>query len=130
MVERITGLRQLHQLGHVRQARATQGAQSFDDMLKKQIGKTDSLKFSAHAQRRMEGRGINLSESDLENLEKAADVAASKGSRESLFLMKGAGFIVNVRNRTVLTALDTRMLKERVVTNIDSAVFVSQNNNA
>ncbi len=130
MVERITGLRQLHQLGHVRQARAPRGAQSFDDVLKKQVDKTDSLKFSAHAQRRMEGRGINLSESDLENLEKAADVAASKGSRESLFLMKDAGFIVNVRNRTVLTALDTRMLKERVVTNIDSTVFVSQNNNA
>ncbi len=130
MVERITGLRQLHQLGHVQQARVPRGAQSFDDVLKKQVGKTDSLKFSAHAQRRMEGRGINLSESDLENLEKAADVAASKGSRESLFLMKDASFIVNVRNRTVLTALDTQMLKERVVTNIDSTVFVSQNNNA
>jgi flagellar operon protein len=124
MVERINALRQLHQLGGLQQARAVQGAPAFEDVLKKQVEQAQSLKFSAHAQDRMAGRGITLSENDLRNLENAADSAASKGSREALLLMNDVGFIVNVRSRTVLTALDTAMLNDRVVTNIDSAVFV------
>lgn len=128
MVERINGLRQLHQLGLPQ--RPAQGAQSFGEALDRQVEQARSLKFSAHALERMDARGIRLSEGDLKNLASAADAAASKGSREALFLMQDAGFIVSVRNRTVLTALDTQMLNERVVTNIDSAVFVPKNNNA
>jgi flagellar operon protein len=124
MVERINGLRQLHQLGGVQQARQVQGAPAFEDLLRKQVERSQSLKFSAHAQERMAGRGISLSDGDLKNLENAANAAASKGSRDALLLMNDVGFIVNVRNRTVLTALDTGMLNDRVVSNIDSAVFV------
>jgi len=124
MVERINGIRQLHQLGGLEQARRTQGGPSFADLLQKQVEQARPLKFSAHAQERMAGRGISLSGSDLQNLENAANAAAAKGSRESLLMMNDVGFIVNVKSRTVLTALDTAMLNDRVVTNIDSAVFV------
>ena len=124
MVERINGIRQLHQLGGLEQARRTQGGPSFADLLRKQVEQAQPLKFSAHAQERMAGRGISLSGSDLQNLENAANAAAAKGSRESLLMMNDVGFIVNVKSRTVLTALDTAMLNDRVVTNIDSAVFV------
>jgi len=126
MVERITGLGQLHQLGQARRGRPAEAAGSFDDLLMRQVEKARSLKFSAHAQQRMQGRGISLSEGDLVNLHEAADAAASKGSRDALLLMKDVGFIVNVSSRTVLTALDAHMLNERVVTNIDSAVFVQR----
>jgi len=124
MVGRITGLRQLHQLGRAQQPRPARGAESFDDLLKRRVDGARSLKFSAHAQERIRGRGIALDDGDLKNLRDAGDVAASKGSREALLLMKDIGFIVNVPNRTVLTALDTRTLNERIVTNIDSVVFV------
>jgi len=124
MVERINGIRQLHQLGGLEQARRTQGGPSFADLLQKQVEQARPLKFSAHAQERMAGRGISLSGSDLQNLENAANAAAAKGSREALLMMNDVGFIVNVKSRMVLTALDTAMLNDRVVTNIDSAVFV------
>ena len=78
----------------------------------------------------MAERRISLSGEDLARIEKAAEVAADKGSRESLFLLDKLGLIVNVKNRTVLTAVDPERLREGIVTNIDSTVFVPQNNNA
>jgi flagellar operon protein len=125
MIERINGLRPLHQAGALQQTRQIQGVPAFEELLNRQIDQSQPLKFSAHARERMAGRGISLSESDLKNLQDAANAAASKGSREALLMMNDVGFIVNVRNRTVLTALDTAMLNDRVVTNIDSAVFVT-----
>jgi len=50
--------------------------------------------------------------------------AAAKGARESLILLDDKAFVVSVRNRTVITAVDGEHLKENVFTNIDSAVIV------
>lgn len=130
MIDRINALRQLHQAGSVQQPQQAQSGASFQDLLKAQVEQSQSLKFSAHAQERMSGRGISLSEGDMRSLQSAADAAATKGSREALLVMDNVGFVVNVRNRTVLTALDTGALKDRVVSNIDSAVFVPRNNEA
>jgi len=46
-----------------------------------------------------------------------------KGSKDSLVLIDDIAFVVNVRNRTVITAVNSNELKENVFTNIDGAVF-------
>jgi len=84
----------------------------------------ESLTFSAHARARLESRGIDLGEDDLRKLEEAVDRAGAKGSRDTLLVLRGAGFIVNVPSRTVVTAVDEAGLRERVFTNIDSTVWV------
>lgn len=81
------------------------------------------LKFSAHAATRIKSRNIELTPEVMNKLEKAVSGAASKGSRDSLILMKDLAFIVNVPNRTVITAMDGESMKENVFTNIDSAVI-------
>jgi flagellar operon protein len=68
-------------------------------------------------------RGIRMDRNDLASLEEAVDLADSKGSREALVLHNKAAFVVSVRNRTVITAIDASDMKERIVTNIDSAVL-------
>jgi len=83
-----------------------------------------NLKLSAHAQARMAQRDILMSPQDLEQLGQAVSKAESKGARESLVLMHDKGFIVSVPNRTVITALDQRQLRESIVTNIDSTIIV------
>ena len=40
--------------------------------------------------------------------------------------MKNVGFIVNVKNRTVVTAVDGENLNNNIFTNIDSAVLVNK----
>ena len=93
---------------------------SFADVLKKKV---DGLKFSAHAETRMASRNIALTPELMGKLEKAVSGAASKGARDSLVIMKNCAFIVNIPNRTVVTAMDGENLKENIFTNIDSAVL-------
>ena len=88
---------------------------------------TPEIKISAHAQKRMAERGINLSPRDLAGIREAIGKAKTKGCRESLVVLDQVALVVSVENQTVITAVDARSLKENVFTNIDSAVFVQNN---
>lgn len=101
------------------------GAQetSFDAVLQEELR---GLTFSRHAQERLEARKIRLNESDLADLQSAVTRAEEKGARDSLVLLRDMAFIVSVRNRTVVTALDNEHAKENVFTNIDSAVIAGR----
>lgn len=81
------------------------------------------VQFSGHAVDRLRRRGIEVDESTLQRLEGAVDRAASKGSRESVVFVDDTAFVVSVRNRTVITAVDNAHMREQVFTNIDSAVI-------
>jgi flagellar operon protein len=93
---------------------------SFDTVLQKEL---QDLRFSKHAQERLDARRIQLNETDLSHLQRAVDKAGEKGARDSLVLLRDLAFIVNVPNRMVVTAMDGERLKENVFTNIDSAVI-------
>jgi flagellar operon protein len=95
----------------------------FRGVLAEQLG-AGQIKFSAHAQARIGARQIQLGGNDLAKLKGAVDRAAAKGARESLILMDDKAFVVSVRNRTVITAVDGESIRENVFTNIDSAVIV------
>lgn len=82
------------------------------------------VRISAHARRRMEARDINLDENDLEKLDEAIDQAEEKGSHNSLIVMKESAFVVNIDNRTVITAMNAPGGSNQIFTQIDSAVFV------
>lgn len=71
----------------------------------------------------MSSRRIAMTPELMGKLEKAVTGAANKGARESLVLLKNCAFIVNIPNRTVVTAMDGESLKENIFTNIDSAVL-------
>ena len=81
------------------------------------------VRFSGHAIERLEQRNISLSEGDLASLAEATDRAAAKGSKDSLVLLRDLALIVNIKNRTVLTALARNDMQDKVVTNIDSTVI-------
>jgi flagellar operon protein len=93
---------------------------SFADVLKTKV---EGLKFSAHAASRMSSRNIGMTPEMMNKLEKAVSGAAVKGARDSLVLMKNCAFIVNIPNRTVVTAMDGESMKDNIFTNIDSAVI-------
>lgn len=100
------------------------GDKVFGQVLKQQLESISDIKFSAHAAKRLESRGINLTSTDLQNLKGAVDMAAKKGARESLVLMDNLALVVSIKNRTVITAVDGPSRKENVFTNIDSAVIM------
>ena len=95
---------------------------SFEQALNQAIG---GVKFSQHATQRLQTRNINLTSTQMNQLQNAVDKAAQKGARESLILMNNdLALVVSVTNRTVITAMDGASIKDNVFTNIDSAVIV------
>lgn len=107
----------------IRQQSARQpSSATFGEILKEQY--QQEIKYSGHAQSRMEERNIRLSESEQNRLAAAFEQVEKKGGRDSLVLMDSLAFVINARNRTVITAMTQDNLKERVFTKIDSAVIV------
>ncbi|MDQ7817311.1 MAG: TIGR02530 family flagellar biosynthesis protein [Melioribacteraceae bacterium] len=93
---------------------------SFDSIFKEELEK---VKFSNHAIKRLESRNIQLSDSDLEKIQSAVEKAEMKGAKDSLVMMENTAFIVNIPNKTVVTAMEVSGTNENVFTNIDSVVF-------
>jgi flagellar operon protein len=84
---------------------------------------TEAVRFSAHAQTRLQSRQIALEDGQLQRLDGAVQKAASKGARDALVLMDDLAMVVSVKNRTVVTVVDRENLRQNVFTNIDSAVI-------
>jgi flagellar operon protein len=87
------------------------------------LARTHSVSFSRHALERLQRRGIELGEQQLDRLGDGVDRAAGKGSRASVVFVDGTAFVVAVPKRTVVTAVDPEHMREQVFTNIDSAVI-------
>lgn len=83
------------------------------------------IHFSKHAEKRLRDRHIDLSSEDMVRLERATDMAEAKGAREALMMLGNVNFIVSVRNRTVVTAMQAGQAEDMVFTNIDTAVMLS-----
>jgi flagellar operon protein len=86
-------------------------------------GELEKLSFSGHAMKRLESRDIQLDETTMGALQNAVDKAEAKGAKDSLVMMNDMAFIVNVPNRTVVTAMKIAEKQDAVFTNIDSVVF-------
>lgn len=110
--------------GNQMQSVAKPGSSPFDLLLRREVGKQQEIQFSNHAKERLQTRGIQLTPNDMERLNKAVSQAEEKGARESLILMKDVAFVVSVKNKVVITAVDGSSMKENIFTNIDSAVVL------
>lgn len=95
----------------------------FSEILKeKQAAGSGELIFSRHANERLASRNIDLSDDQYKRLETGARKAGEKGINESLVMVDDLAFIVNIRNNTVITAVNEG--EEKIFTNIDGAVII------
>jgi flagellar operon protein len=95
------------------------GDTSFSDVLLQ----AQNVRFSNHAQKRLESRQINLDADSVSRLSDAVDRVENRGSQSSLVLMDDMAFVVNVPQRLVVTAIDTNKAGAGVFTQIDSVVL-------
>ncbi|AGY82341.1 TIGR02530 family flagellar biosynthesis protein [Carnobacterium inhibens] len=94
---------------------------SFQSFLKESLQTqtpSTEMKISNHAQKRMEERGIELNQSDLNSIEGAVEELNQKGSKNALIVYKNMAFITSINNRTIITAMHTDEME--TITNIDS----------
>lgn len=101
---------------------------SFEDMLRQKksqaVMESSELKFSKHAVNRLNDRNILLTDSQNVRLENGVKQASEKGITESLVLIDSLAFIVNIPNKTVVTAMDQTETNSNIFTNIDGAVII------
>ncbi|MCL2665359.1 MAG: hypothetical protein FWE82_07085 [Defluviitaleaceae bacterium] len=93
----------------------TGAAASFKDVL-------NGVQFSKHADMRLNARQIKLSENQLSRVNNGIDKAGDKGIRDSLVLVDNIALVINVKSRTVITAMQQE--NENVFDHIDGAVIV------
>lgn len=115
---RINGVGQAPARGASHSSQAAQGP-NFSEVLDNVQG----VRFSSHAQKRLLSREINLNNENVNRLSDAIDKAEKRGGKSSLVVVDDLAFIVNVPNRTVVTALTSAQRGEGVFTQIDSVVF-------
>jgi len=81
-----------------------------------------SVQFSKHASLRLAARNIDLSQSQIERVQNGMQQAGEKGIRSSLVMCDGVALLVNIPNKTIVTAINANT--QNVFTNIDGAVIV------
>lgn len=119
-----------HPLPHAQlaQNKPLKKSRSFDSFLQESCEKSVSLKkelkLSKHAQKRLEERGVELTETDLQTLDVAVSQMQKKGAQQSLLLYEDLALITSIHSRTVITALKASDFT--TVTNIDSAMVVEK----
>lgn len=94
---------------------------SFRRILEEKQSAADEIKFSKHANDRLLSRNINLSPEQKERLASGVNRASQKGIKDSLVMVDNMAFIVNVSNKTVITAVGEG--DDRIFTNIDGAII-------
>ena len=99
---------------------AIKSADSFNNIFQKELSK---IKFSGHALKRLESRNIELNETEISKIQTAVETAKAKGAKDSLVMMNDTAFIVNIPNKTVVTAMNIKEKADNIFTNIDSVVF-------
>lgn len=101
---------------------------SFEELLSRKqnesVMENSALKFSKHAINRLNDRNIYLTDSQNTRLENGVKQASEKGIQDSLVLVDSLAFIVNIPNKTVVTAMEQTETNSNIFTNIDGAVII------
>lgn len=120
-------LNQTKKTGNVQDITKTSEGLTFQDILgqkTEQGAEAPFVKFSKHAVSRLQDRNIELTNSQLKRLQEGTQRAGEKGINESLVIVDQLAFIVNIPNKTVVTAMDQTEASQNIYTNIDGAVII------
>lgn len=122
MVKRIEPFSQ-QSVGKIKESHTNNAGVSFREVFESKL-KTSQINLSKHAQERILLRGIEIGEKEVDGINRAIELAGSKGVRDSLVIVNDKAFVINVPTRTIVTAIEKEDLKNRIFTNIDGVVIL------
>ena len=106
------------------QGKAAQQSDFGAMLQEKLLQKQTALNFSKHAMNRVEERGIELTPDLMDKLAGSVEKAQEKGAVNILAFGGEQAFIINVPHSRVITTISQEEMKEKIFTNIDSAVLM------
>jgi flagellar operon protein len=97
----------------------------FKDLFKEKLKDKaeNEVVFSKHASERIRERNIDVDAEVTDKLNQASEQAKDKGLKNVLVMIDNQAFIISTQNNKVVTALNSKDLKENIFTNIDGAVI-------
>jgi len=100
---------------------------AFEEVLAKKLQPNHAygIKLSQHAQKRIAERQLDLDAQEFFKLRQAFDTLKNKGGKDSLVVTPKAAYIVDVDQRSIVTAMDKNDMQENVFTKIDSTLFIN-----
>jgi flagellar operon protein len=100
----------------------------FDQVYKSEIENNFApkrpIKISVHAAKRLKERNLDIQGEEFLKIKLAIEKLKNKGGQDSLVITDQGAYILDVKNQTIVTALDKESLKENVFTKIDSTILV------
>ena len=98
------------------------GEVSFNDVLNNIKTENEGFILSKHACKRF--NEISFSRDDMNVINNGFDLAKEKGAKNAVFIYKDVALIANIKNRTIITAVEKERAENNVFTNIDSVVIL------
>lgn len=98
-------------------------ANSFKQVFEDELKSRSELKFSKHASMRIASREIQISGEDINRIEKAVNEAEKKGIKDSLLIMDDVALVVNIKSKTVVTAVKKEQ-QDQIFSKIDGAILL------
>jgi len=89
-----------------------------DDQLK-------DLKISGHAAKRLKERNLEMDPLEYLKLKEAVLQLRKKGGNDSLVITGKAAYIIDIKNQTIVTAMDKENMENNVFTKIDSTMVIN-----
>jgi flagellar operon protein len=97
----------------------------FKGLLQKNLENIDEVKVSSHALKRLKERKLNMDSKEFAKIKDAITQLKAKGGKDSLVITNKAAYIVDVKNNTVVTAIDKKSINNNIFTKIDSTIVIS-----
>ena len=127
---RITPIDRLNQVEQVQPVRRRDAGSQFGSMLQRDIASASqeresfSVAFSKHARARAEERGIEVTDTLMDQLADSVERASAKGATNILAFDATRAFIINIPHGRVITTMSQEEMQENIFTNIDGAVLL------
>ncbi|WP_099205312.1 TIGR02530 family flagellar biosynthesis protein [Scatolibacter rhodanostii] len=106
------------------QKQNAQTENSFQSILQEKINQNSEVSFSKHAVKRTIEHNIELTDESLARLNEGVRLASERNLDDTLILVGGTAFVVNVKNNTVITAMENSEIQGNVFTNINGTVII------
>ena len=127
---RITPIDRLNQVEQVQPVRRRDAGSQFGSMLQREIASASqeresfSVAFSKHARARAEERGIEVTDTLMDQLADSVERASANGAIRILAFDATRAFIINIPHGRVITTMSQEEMQENIFTNIDGAVLL------
>ena len=79
-----------------------------------------------HAVRRIENKNISVTKEDASKINKALEIAKTKGANKTLVLLSDKVALLSIKDNKLITMMSKNSLKEDIFTNIDSVVLMDK----